>query len=80
MSFFWFLSGILWLLEEQARDPFKGEVIEDGWMCRDVQREPSSLQSEADTCFKCLNTLREEALTSRCPELHPLYTFLTSFS
>lgn len=38
MSFFWFLFGIFWLLEEQVRDLFKGEATEDGWT--EVQGRP----------------------------------------
>lgn len=34
MSFFRLLSGVLRLLEEQVRNPFTGEAIEDGRMDR----------------------------------------------
>lgn len=69
MSFFCFLSGYLLHLKVQARAPV-----------RDIQRDWSSLQGEADTCFQCLNTLGEKALTSRYHDLHPkeLHPFLPS--
>lgn len=55
-----------------------------GWKCRDLQREWSSLHGEADTCFQCLNTLREKALTPLLPSsspqrASPLLSLSTSF-